>query len=555
MEILKAENLSFYYPSCSHPALLNVDFSVDEGDFVVLIGKSGCGKSTLLRLMKKELSPNGNLSGNITYFNKDIQTLSSSVSASEIGFVGQNPNLQIVTDKVWHELAFGLENLGIKPNEIKRRVGETASYFGLSDIYNKPCCELSGGEKQLVCLASIMVMRPKILILDEPTSRLDPIGANHFIETLRKINKDFGITVIIAEHRIDALLEFSDKVLMLSDGRLVVNSSPKKAIADIGKTEMKSALPIFAKLFCNELENDAPLCANDARKILKNRYKSCDFTPKMSKNDGKNTAALSLKGVYFAYSKSENDIIFDCSLTVNEGEILTVVGENGCGKSTLIKLICGILPTIKGKIELFGKSIKKYDSASLHGKTVSYLPQNPLNVFVEDTVKLDFENYLKNLDYKKQDIDEIISKNANEFEIEDLLDKNPMDLSGGEQQKCAFAKIMLCCPKILLLDEPTKGLDAIYKKHLCDKIKSIGKSGVAVIIVTHDLDFAADVSDETALLFNSQIVSKEKTDKFFLSNEYFTTEAIKLSRGIFDGCVNENDIKCALTQAKEKSDE
>ena len=228
METIRLDYVNFSYPLSEKPALRDVTFTIQPSQFIVLCGKSGCGKSTLLRQLKKNLIPYGRLEGQVLYCGERVDELPDRKSAEEIGFVQQNPDNQIVTDKVWHELAFGLESLGLSNSAIKRRVAEMASYFGIQGWFRKNVSELSGGQKQLLNLASIMAMQPKLLILDEPASQLDPIAASEFLQTVYKINRDLGTTVLISEHRLEEVFPMADKVMVMDEGKLIAFAEPER---------------------------------------------------------------------------------------------------------------------------------------------------------------------------------------------------------------------------------------------------------------------------------------------------------------------------------------
>ena len=259
MECFKVENLSFTYPNRESETISNVNFEVSSGEFILVCGKSGCGKTTLLRLLKPSLAPYGTLCGNISFAGSPVSEYDDRAQAERIGFVMQNPDNQIVTDKVWHELAFGLESLGCKTPEIRTRVSEMASFFGIQDWFYKNVTELSGGQKQLLNLASVMVMQPSVLILDEPTSQLDPIAAQEFLNTLKKINRELGISVILSEHRLEDAFPLADRVIVMDGGKIIADDTPGetgKILRDMNHS-MYRALPTPVKVY-GELENTLP---------------------------------------------------------------------------------------------------------------------------------------------------------------------------------------------------------------------------------------------------------------------------------------------------------
>lgn len=518
MEILNIKNLSFTYPDSETPALESINLNVNSGDFILLIGESGCGKTTLLRMLKKELTPYGKTSGEIFYKGKKIKEINQYISASEIGFIMQDPDSQIVTDKVYSELAFGLENLGYNNTEIRLKVSEFASYFGLSKLFNKDTNSLSGGEKQLLNLASVMAMNPDVIILDEPTSQLDPIAASDFINTIKTINNDFGVTVIIAEHHLQELFSIADKVAVMEEGRLINCDTPRNIIPKLKNHNINKALPAYVRIY-NSLSSkgECPLTVKEGRKFLQKNYSNINNEIKIEYKTSKDLAVV-CKDIWFRYSKDSTDILRNCDFKVYKGELYALLGENGSGKSTLLKCISKTIKPYRGKID------------TLKNK-VAYLPQNPKNLFVKDSLEEDLK--LANNSYKEL----LITLN-----IEHLIKKHPYDLSGGELQKAAIAKVLLTSPDILLLDEPTKGLDSFAKDELGKMFLNLTKTGLTIIMVTHDVEFAGEYANRCGLLFDGNITAENYTNPFFTNNNFFTTASARISRNILKNAVTVEDI-------------
>lgn len=506
MEIFSIRNLSFTYNNSSFPALKDINLEVKKGEFLLLIGQSGCGKTTLLKMLKKELVPFGETNGEIFFKRKKIEDINLQESASKIGFILQEPDSQIVTDKVYSELAFGLENLGYSKEIIRSRVAEFASFFGFSEMFERETNSLSGGEKQLLNLASVMVMNPEVIILDEPVSMLDPIFAGKFINSLKKINDEFGTTIIIAEHHLADVFKYADRVALLENGELTAVNSKKEIYQNVKGKKIEKTLPVPVRIF-NSLNSDGecPVTVKEAITFLNNQNLTLNNNSvKELKN---NETILTAKNLWFRYSKKGKDIIKGCSLNVKKGEIYAVLGENGSGKSTLLNIINGSLKTYRGKIKC--------------NKKLAYLPQNPKNIFVKDTLEEDLNSV--NNSYK-----EILER----FGLIKYLNTHPYDLSGGELQRAATVKVLLNKPDILLLDEPTKGLDSFAKTELGDFLTELTESGLTVILVTHDLEFAAEFSDRCGLLFDGSITSESYSKSFFMNNIFYTTPASKISSAI-----------------------
>ncbi len=541
MEILHIKDLTFRYPEAENKALDNVSLSVSSGDFICLCGESGCGKSTLLKLIKKELSPFGEKKGKILYNNLPLQELDESTCAAEIGFVLQDPESQIVTDKVWHELAFGLENLGVGTEVIRRRVAEMASYFGIEDWFHKNTAELSGGQKQLLNLASVMVMNPKILLLDEPTAQLDPIAAANFIGTLQKLNRELGLTILIVEHRLEEVFPIADKVVLMQSGRILY-ADTVKGINTYFKANpthpMIAGLPAAMRIFSLlGGSGDSPISVREGRNYITENYTNHIDAIERQAYSHSEKKAVELKDVWFRYQKDMPDVLRGVSLTVYEGEHFCILGGNGTGKTTTLNVIAGLNKAYRGKVEIGGQKISTYSENSLYIRNIALLPQNPQTVFLEKTVREDLLEICKTMKYNSEESERKISETAQKLGIIHLLDSHPYDLSGGEQQKAALAKTLLLQPKILLLDEPTKGIDAYSKQTLSAILSKLKEEGITIITVTHDVEFAASEADRCGLFFDGELVSSATPTEFFSENSFYTTAANRISRGYFKNTV------------------
>ena len=556
MEILRVDGLKFSYPNQLKKALNNINFSIDEGDFVLICGESGCGKSTLLRHLKPELSPHGQVSGDIYYYSQKINDYSSKQLASEIGYVLQNPDSQIVTDKVWHELAFGLENMGLDTQSIRLRVAEMASFFGIQGWFRKNVNDLSGGQKQLLNLASIMAMQPKILILDEPTSQLDPIAAKDFIDTLVRINKELSTTIIMTEHNLEDIYSVCDKVIVMEDGKVICNDTNYKVVDILSgdkNHKMFKSLPTPSKIY-NQLNgylegaSKSPLTVKDCRQWLNDSMdevtitKLDDSETEINIDEKDREIAIELKDVYFQYNKISEPTIRDLSFKVYKGEIYSILGGNGTGKSTTLSLVARQRKPQRGKIFINNIEMKKYNNKSLYENNLALLPQNPQSLFVFETVKEDLEEVLilKNKDRKY--IDKEVKRVSKLLDIEHLLEHHPYDLSGGELQRAGMAKVMLLNPKIILLDEPTKGLDAYCKEEIGKMLMKLRDMGVTIVVVSHDIEFSARYSDRCAMFFDGSIVSEGTTKEFFLGNNFYTTVSNRIARNIFEDTLIYEDV-------------
>lgn len=575
MEILDIQALSFEYPDGKR-ALEDISFSLFPGEFALMCGSSGCGKTTLLRLLKRELAPHGHMTGQLLYCGRPMADMSDRQAAQEIGMVMQQPESQIITDRVYQELAFGLESMGIKQEELRLRVGETANYYGINTWFERSTDTLSGGQKQLLALASVTAVGPRLLLLDEPTAQLDPIAAASFIDTVYKLNREMGITVLIAEHRTEELFERADSVLLMEKGRLLKKDAPRAVCARFASAPAAQGFPTAARLFAalekrssggpemNSLATDSPakdgslpekaeanipMTVREGRAFMAELFdkaglvQAASCAAQESCAPRKEEQALELKGAWFRYEKDSPDVLKGVNFSVAFGEVFSLLGGNGSGKSTLLKVIAGLERAYRGKITVLGRSIKKWD-ASLCCGGVALLPQDVSAVFVKHTVKEDMEDLCRAQGLAAQPkIDELCAQMG----IEDLLDREPMDLSGGERQKCALCKLLLTSPRLILLDEPTKGMDAAYRSGLVKTVRGLAQKGAAVIIATHDTGFAAAVSDRCGLFFNGELLSVCSPRRFFSATRFYTTAVSRITRDYLPCAVT---VQQAVTESE-----
>ena len=530
MESIAVQGLSFTYPGAATQTLRDVGFQIEAGDFAVLIGETGSGKSTLMRLIKRELAPLGERSGEIRLNGTRLEDLSDADSACRIGYVMQRPEQQLVTDKVWHELAFALENMGLEQAAIRRRVAEMASYFGIADWFDRDVHSLSGGQKQLLNLAAVMVAQPEVLLLDEPTSQLDPIAASDFLNTVKKLNRDMGLTVLLIEHRLEEALPMADRVLVLEDGRLTLDLPPSAACEKLrGHPALLDAMPGAVRLFhAAGAEGPCPITVREGRRFLRENFKNEVRTLSRTPAPIDNTAALEFRDVYFRYGRELPDVLRGLSLDVRAGEIFCLLGANGSGKSTALKLAAGLSKPYSGGIKIFGRKLRDYKGQSLYRECVAMLPQDAQTVFLKNTVRDELREVGADL-------------SSLPYSLDHLLDRHPYDLSGGEQQLVALAKVLAAKPRLLLLDEPTKGIDAHNRRAVLEILRRLKADGVAVLIVTHDVEFAALCADRCALFFRGEIASSDVPARFFDENSFYTTAANRICRGWYDGVATVED--------------
>ena len=606
MALFAFEELTFRYPEAPRDALRDVSVAIEPGQFVLVCGQSGCGKTTLLRQFKSALAPHGNQSGRVLFDGVPLADVPEREQVARIGFVMQDPDAQIVTDKVWHELAFVLESLGCDERTMRLRVAEMASYFGIQHWFHKNVGELSGGQIQLLNLASVMAARPDVLVLDEPTSQLDPIAASDFLATVHRINRELGTTVVMSEHRLEEVYGLADRVVVLEEGRVVADGEPRAVAGQLHRagSPMALALPAAARIawgvegrpgrrsgegapcsnsievqgssratdvsVCTSmncartpsplrrpyssiveegvaLQVEAPLTVREGRAWLADEVAAFPphrwALPAGEACDSASTrAAVELRGVWFRYERDGADVLRGTTLTVPEGSLFAVVGGNGTGKSTMLRAICGVARPYRGKITVLGRRLKDRKRAELFRGGVAMLSQDPLNLMVKKTVRGDLEEMLDGRGLTAGQRTAAVREVAALTDIVPLLDAHPFDLSGGEVQRAALAKVLLNEPRLLLLDEPTKGLDAFFKEKLAALLRSLTARGTTVLMVSHDIEFCASYADRCALFFDGDAVTTNPPRRFFASNSFYTTAANRISRGLFENAVTVEEV-------------
>lgn len=519
MAAFAIEHLTFAYPKAAAPALNDISFSVREGEFFLLCGVSGGGKSTLLRHLKSVLTPYGTRSGRVLLDGKPLETWDARTQAQRIGFVLQQPDDQLVTDKVWHELAFGLESLGTDAQTMRLRVGEMASFFGIQTWFDRSVDTLSGGQKQLLNLASVMAMHPDVLVLDEPTGQLDPIAAAEFLHTVQRLNRELGVTVILSEHRLEDALPMADRAAVLEQGRLTALGTPD----EVARALLERGSPFFAAMPTPVrvwggvgAPGKCPLDIRAGRALLETlRPSPLPATDTRADSDG--APLLQLRECWFRYDRDGADVLKGLSLTVRAGELLAIVGGNGAGKSTALAVLAGHRRPYRGKV------LQK-------AKRIAALCQEPRAMFVKDTVRADLEDALRTLSLPAAERQPRMDAAVAAMALSPLLERHPFDLSGGEQQRAAIAKLLLARPDVLLLDEPTKGMDAAFRASFGALLRALCEQGTAVVLVSHDIEFCAAYADRAALLFDGQILSEGRTRAFFAGNHFYTTAANRMAR-------------------------
>lgn len=669
MALMSVKNLGFAFPG-AQPLLSSIDFELQEGSFTVLLGANGSGKTTLLKQLHPILADTGTRTGSLLW--RGAPLTAESEASEHIGFVMQRSESQIVTDKVWHELAFGLENLGMPQSEIQRRVAEISTFFGIQEWFDADVSELSGGQRQILNLASAMVLNPQLLILDEPTAQLDPISADSFIQMLHRLNYELGVTILAAEHELQKILPFATDLLFLAEGRLTLRGAPQAVIPQIMRRypELSAAMPQSAQLFVESggmksvsretgdddgVEHGAsdgdvsretvrsgspqseqgkdvsretsvgksasggvgesahvsesddltsgsavvspriPLTIGEGKQWLESllggahtvqsaaaRAAADHDTHASVASAAKREPAIEVRDLWFRYgvdgvgsaasgvgsaassatssvrgltSAAGSDLIKGLDMTVYRGEVFALVGSNGSGKSTLISLLSGVLRPYKGSVKLEGKRLTSIAPETLFDHYLGVLPQDPQTMFVKPTVISDLATVfpaprrwgktVRSAEREERERAEI-TQGAEALGIAHLLERHPFDVSGGEQQLIALLKVLLLRPRILLLDEPTKGLDESAKKRLIELFAQLRKRGVTVLMVTHDIEFAARAADRAGLFFNGRVTSAEPVHRFFATNNFYTTSASRIARDWFPDAVTKDEVLACI---------
>lgn len=524
MEVLQLENVTFTYAQAETSALKNIHLHVNEGEFVVLCGPSGSGKSTLLKLIKKELSPKGQLDGNLLFCGEPLQQIDERKLVEQIAIVMQDPDYQIIFDDTMQELSFALENLGLSTHEMKKRIAELVHYFSAHSLLEQKPSLMSGGQKQTLNLLSALLLKPKLLLLDEPTAQLDPIAAKKFIAMLKQLNEETGMTIVMIEHQTDELFEVADKLVLFDKGRILFEGSPQSVANQLllAKDNYYTYVPETVRyLFEQQLlqANSIPFNLKESRQLLYQLDRNYKVTEERQIHG---VTVIECCGMYSQYEKNQPFILKNLSTTIYQNEIFALLGGNGSGKTTWLKALMGSTPIVRGKIKLFNKSNMKNKELMEH---IRYLPQNPKMYFSHDSIEEEMHALVKQFNANPVIVNELCET----FHIEHLRNRHPQDCSGGELQRAAIACLQIGSPKILLLDEPTKGLDPIHKQQLVNILKDLQKR-MTIICVTHDVQFAAQCANRCGILFNGEVTTSGTVESILKNNFFYTTALNRLTK-------------------------
>lgn len=545
METFQVQDLTFYYPGEARPALSEVSLTVERGEFLALCGPSGGGKTTLLRLLKPAVAPHGRRSGTILFRGEPLESLDRRAAAGAIGFVGQHPERQCATDKVWHELALGLESLGCGDGEIRARVAEMAAFFGIQDWFHRDIASLSGGQRQLLSLASVLVMRPEVLVLDEPTAQLDPIAAGQFLEALGRVNRELGTAVVLSEHRLEEVFPLARRAAVLSGGRVLDWGPPEEMAPALVRCGLGPSVPAPMRVW--RASGEAPPCpvtVGQGRRWLEDLSHRRPLDPSAVPEDGdvpSGEPVVEVREAWMRYERDLPDVLRGISLTVRRGELLAILGGNGAGKSTLLSVLAGLRRPWRGAVKVLGKAPERCPAG-----TVALLPQDVQVLFARPTVRQDLEEMLQGAALSPEERQGRLSEVTALCGLRGLLDRHPYDLSGGEQQRLGLGKLLLTRPQILLLDEPTRGLDGCFKEQLAAILHQLCRRGVTVVLVSHDVEFCARHAGRCALFFDGALVREDTPRRFFGANTFYTTAARRMADTVLPQAVLPEDLIAAL---------
>ncbi|MFD2169544.1 ABC transporter ATP-binding protein [Tumebacillus lipolyticus] len=565
---LQLTDLTYTYPDAQSPALDQLTWAVRRGEFVVLAGRSGCGKSTLLRAMNG-LVPEfygGTIAGSARFRNALLSDFAERKIARHIGMVFQDPEKQLVMSEVEREIAFGLENLQVPQAEMRRRVAEVMAFFDLTDLRRQKTADLSGGEKQKVAIASVMALQPDVLLLDEPTSQLDPGTAQEILDLIKRLNEELGLTVILVEQRLDRVLHLADRVTAMDGGRIEYDGDPA-GFATYAAECRPELLPPVTRLFVAAELPERPLTVKAARQIVAEQLrpeepafaverKSSLFArlrDRWGQKRAEEQAALRALGVSFAYP-GEDEVLKELTLQIDRGTITTILGANGAGKSTLLRHFIALLKPSAGAVEVEGRATASLDPADLAG-TVGYLSQNPSDYLFHDTLwqECQFSREMVGLPTEGEAAEREISAVLDSLGLLGHKDRNPRDLSGGERQRAALAAVLVQHPKLLLLDEPTRGLDAGQKDNLGRYLRDYVQRGGTVVLITHDVEFAAEHAHFAVLIDDGAVAAAGTPQEMFARGMFYAPQIGRVFRGVSAGDVITLEDGVNILTKKERS--
>ena len=532
--MIRFEHVTYTYPDAPRPALRDVSLSIPDGAFALVVGSSGAGKSTLLRCLNG-LVPHfsgGTLAGRVTVDGLDPVALAPRGMSRSVGFVFQDPEAQFVMDRVEDEIAFALENAAIPTEEMHARVADVFELLNLTPLCTRKLETLSGGEKQRVALASALALRPRILALDEPTSQLDPQSAAELLDALVRLNKRLGLTVVLVEHRLERILPFVDQVIYLPDGDVpVISGAPRDVLPHVpllppllalAKALNWSPLPLTleeGRCFAVHCLDDISTDSTDFNGLeIKKSVSSVQSVDK-------NSVVVETRALEAGYGPAT--VLHGLDFALYPGEIVALLGRNGAGKTTLLKSLVGLLRPRRGDVLVEGNSIAKSDVADIC-RRVGYLPQDPNALLFADTVLDELHITLRNHGIAPEAAPIAPEMLLVRLGLADKAQRYPRDLSVGERQRVALGAIMVTQPGVLLLDEPTRGLDYQAKAQLLDLLRAWRAEGLAILLVTHDVELVAEAADRVVVMDQGEIVDQGNPAEVLRASPTFTPQIAQL---------------------------
>lgn len=560
MALIKIKDLTYYYPETKTPALDKINLEIFEGQFVLVVGGSGSGKSSLIRVLSGLIPEfyGGTYKGKVCIDDREIRNMNWFEIVKKVGMIGQDPESQLVMNNVEQEVAFGMENIGLSNSLMKRRVMEIARGLGISNLLHSYIPELSSGQKQKVALASVLAMQPEILLLDEPTSQLDPVASEEILSIVKRLNEENGITIIMVEQRLERCFHLADRVIAMDKGKIVYDHDNPADIARWGVKNNFPFIPPLPKLFAGVGYPNVPLTVKQGRLLLKSLSSSGPYSYTQALNLQRQKAhkkenntliydtdenLVDIKNLWFTYDNG-NEALKNINLKINSGDFVAILGENAAGKTTLLKTIAGLLKPGRGQVKVLNRDIRNTSVEELAG-SVGYLSQNPNDYLSLPSVKEELDFTLKNLGLSDNGrIEETLRK----LQLTRYADVDPRDLSTGERQRVALASVLVARPKLLLLDEPTRGLDYHLKRELGNILLKLQAEGTAVLLVTHDVEFAAEFARDVILMAEGTIIDTGSKYEVLTHSAFYSPQVNKLFRNIKDDVITLDEAKAVLTQ-------
>lgn len=522
--MIALSDLSYTYPQAATPALRHIDWAIGDGEFVLLAGRSGSGKSTLLRCFNG-LVPHftgGVLAGEVMLAGLDAVRAGPRRLSRLVGFVAQDPEAQSVLDQVEAEVAFALENAAIPPPEMRARVEEALALVDLLPLRDRGLATLSGGERQRLTIAAALALRPRVLVLDEPTSQLDPHSAADVLRALVRLNEELGLTIVLAEHRLERVLRYADRLTYLEAGRIVVDAPAREALARLDAAGIDVGPPLVKVARALNWQ-PLPLTVMEAQPFANS---IAPAPPRPPRQPSAVTPVLEIEGLRFAYHG--RPALNGIELTAGAGEAVALLGRNGAGKSTLLKCIVGLLAAQAGEIRVDGRSTRGRSVADLC-RVIGYLPQNPDDLLFAETVADELRTTLRN--HRLPETPGLTTDLLRELELDGLQDAYPRDLSVGQRQRVALGAVTVTRPRLLLLDEPTRGLDGATKAALVALWRQWLAEGAALLLVTHDVELAATIAHRTVILNQGQVIAAGPTGDVLAGSSEFAPQIARLFPG------------------------